>query len=368
MKIAITFNLKSACRSSPRLKPSRINFGWNLKNQDPGLRRDDKNFLEDTDEEFDAPETIEAIGRVLTDAGHEVVSVEADQAFLKNIQSAKPDFVFNLAEGYGGPLRESYVPMILESLGIPHSGSNGFTLALSLDKALTKMIARNAGVRTPDWTVIPAEAGILKTKTPAFAGITTFPSFLKPLREGSSKGIRLSSLVRNTKELEQETSRFYETYGEIPLILEKFIPGPEITVGALGTKNPKVMGMMQISWKEEQKKPFIYSLEVKRDWKKLVEYQVPPAIPKKTKKEIEEMAMTVHRALECRDISRVDFRLDKKGRPYFIEINPLPGLSPEYSDLVIMMRKLGMSYATLILSIMDHSLRRSPELTSAIKH
>ncbi len=341
MKIAIVFNLKS-------------------KNPSPGLP-------EDAHEEFDAPETIDAIALVFREKGHEVSLVEADSGVIENIQRIKPDFVFNIAEGTEGRNRESHVPMILEFLAIPYSHSDGFALALSLDKALTKMIAKEHGVRTPEFVVVEkANKGPdpLRTKTVrAPAHYLPFPIFLKPSSEGSSKGIRFSSLVKNKKGLEKECRRLWSGYGNIPLLAEQFIPGREVTVGVLGTANPRVIGMMEIGWKKgEERGDFIYSLETKRNWREWVEYQVPAPLSKKQAREIEMIAVKIHTALGCRDVSRVDFRIDKKGVPYFIEINPLPGLSPDYSDLVIMMRRLGMEHRSLILAIYAEAMKRYPQL------
>lgn len=276
--------------------------------------------------------------------------MEADLDFLEKIKKEKPDFVFNIAEGYEGRNRESYVPNILEFLGIPHTGSDGFTLALSLDKELTKMVARRHSVRTPDSWVIDNSQTV-----PA-----RFPLFLKPLREGSSKGIRITSLVHDKKEFQDECARIWKYYGNIALLAEEYIRGREITVGVLGTENPRVLGMMEIGWKEAERRrgDFVYSLEVKRNWREWVEYETPAPLTAGQQKEIESMAVTIHGALECRDISRADFRLDEKGIPYFLEINPLPGLSPDYSDLVLMIRQLGMTYEELILSIFEEALRR----------
>lgn len=267
--------------------------------------------------------------------------------------------MFNLAEGYAGRNRESYVPSLLEFLGIPHSGSDALTLAISLDKALTKILMCHHGVRTPGFSVIDCRGAV---SAPA-GGETPplhFPSFLKPLREGSSKGIRQSSVVHNTAQLKKEYARYRKDYGNIPLIAENYIRGREITVGVLGTRDPKVLGLMEIRWKKNEKRDFIYPLEVKRDWRKLVKYLVPAPLAPKLRKEISEMALKAHQILECCDVSRVDFRVNEKGVPYFIEINPLPGLSPDYSDLVILARGMGMTHRELILSIFKEACRRYP--------
>ena len=104
---------------------------------------------------------------------------------------------------------------------------------------------------------------------------------------------------------------------------------------------------------------FLYSLEVKRDWENQVEYLCPPPISGNLLPEISELALGVYDALGCRDVSRVDIRL-RGGRPHFLEVNPLPGLSPLYGDLVIMSRMMGWSYEQLIMEILKSASQRVP--------
>ncbi|MBI4398406.1 MAG: ATP-grasp domain-containing protein [Candidatus Omnitrophica bacterium] len=334
MKITITFNLKPG--PAPRLKSFT------------------SKIPEDAFEEFDTPETIEAIASVFRKEGHTVSLVEAGRDFFDAIRKTRPDFVFNIAEGFEGRNRESHVPAILEFLGIPFSGSDAFALALSLDKLAAKIIARSQGIRTPDFSIVSFPRRAMPK-----GGNNKL--FIKPLCEGSSKGIRFTSLVHNQKELMKECRRLRASYGPVPLMAEQFISGREITVGVLGTSQPQVLGLMEIRWKKPQEHgDFIYGLETKRNWKEWVEYEAPAPAPGVLKKEIETMAVRMHQALGCRDISRIDFRVDKKGKPYFLEINPLPGLSPEYSDLVLMMRRLGMSHHALVMAIFREALKRYP--------
>jgi len=157
--------------------------------------------------------------------------------------------------------------------------------------------------------------------------------------------------------LEEKTRWLLEKYGP-PILVEEFIQGPEFTVGVLGNEDPSVLGVMQIEIKGIPLDEGIYSLEIKREWEEKVRYHCPPPIDSPLLKKIEEVALRSYRTLDCRDVSRVDIRVGKDGIPYFLEINPLPGLSPIYGDLVIMARQIGWEYAKLIKTIFHHALKR----------
>ena len=148
-----------------------------------------------------------------------------------------------------------------------------------------------------------------------------------------------------------------ETYGP-PVLVEEFVGGPEFTVGILGNSDPVVLGVMQIEIKGSPTDEAIYSLEVKREWEEKVRYHCPPLIDLSLKKRVEEVALQAYRALDCRDVSRVDIRVGGDGIPYFLEINPLPGLSPTYGDLPIMAGRMGWEYSRLVKTIFNHALKR----------
>jgi D-alanine-D-alanine ligase len=140
--------------------------------------------------------------------------------------------------------------------------------------------------------------------------------------------------------------------------VEEFVKGPEFTVGILGNEDPFVLGVMQIEIKGRTPEESIYSLEVKREWEEKVRYHCPPTIDQDLSKKIEEVAIRSYRALECRDVSRVDIRVGDDRTPYFLEVNPLPGLSPVYGDLVMIARNMGWDYARLVKTIFHHALKR----------
>ena len=333
MRIGITCNLKD-----------------DLENLSPSL------LPEDAAEEWDHSETIQAIQKSLQSAGHEVHLLGSGLEVIEKIKRLKIDFVFNLAEGFEGRNRESHIPAVLELLGIPYSGSDPLGLAAALDKSFAKRIALSLGISTPDfWT---AE----RKKDLASIPQNRYPLFVKPLWEGSSKGIRLSSRVNDPMALEREFSRIFKDYSEQPVLIESHISGREVTIGILGNQSPEVMGMMEIRFRDPQKKDFCYSLETKRNWREEVEYLVPPKLEKKVMSEVQTAALNLFKALRLRDVARFDFRVDSGGTAYFLEVNPLPGLSPESGDLVILASKKGIAYRELILRILQAALNRYPEL------
>ncbi len=292
---------------------------------------------------------MEAIESVLKNTGHETLRLGGGRDFLISVLENHVDIVFNIAEGWGTRSREAQVPSVLEILGIPYTGSDPLTLALTLDKGMAKRVVMSAGVLTPRFTVLKSAKDLNHD--------LSFPLILKPAWEGSSIGIRRDSRVENVKEFNKKFEWLINSYRE-PTIVEEFIEGEEITVGVMGNESPRVIGMMMIRPSSESSRDFIYSLEVKRNWREEVEYICPPPLPKRILDELALSALSSYEALTCRDVARLDFRIGRNEKPYFLEANPLPGLNPETGDLPIMIQKEGMPYEKLILSILNHALRR----------
>ncbi len=327
----------------------RIGISYNLKN-DPSLPSP-KNLVEDSDEEFDSPETIEAIRQVLAKAGHEVFLLGGDLTVVEKIKKMGIEFVFNIAEGYSGRSREAHIPALLEMMGIPYSGSDPLALALTLDKALTKRIVQSLSIPTPDfWVLDNADAA---REIPE-----RFPLFAKPAGQGSSKGIRRSSRINNRVKLREELDRLFTHYPEDIVMIEECIPGREFTLGMLGNDSPEVIGMMEISFRNKEQKDFCYSLEVKRNWREEVEYTSGPSLDPSIERGIRESSLRIFKTLGLRDVARIDFRVNESGQFYFLEVNPLPGLSPVSGDLVILAEKKGWSYEQLILKITQFAISR----------
>ena len=301
-------------------------------------------------EEFDSEETIDAIREVLESEGHEVIKLGGDRGLIDRVRQGPIDIVFNIAEGLEGRNREAHIPALLEFLSIPYTGSDPLTLSLTLDKAMAKRVVMSQNIPTPRFKKIERMNDL--------DGLDLhYPLFIKLCYEGSSKGVRLDSKILDPRSLWEKTRSLLETYGS-PVLVEEFVKGPEFTVGVLGNDDPFVLGVMQIEIKGNPPEESIYSLEIKREWEEKVRYHCPPSIDQNLLKKIEEVALRSYRALECRDVSRVDIRVGEDRTPYFLEINPLPGLSPVYGDLVIMARSMGWDYARLVKTIFHQALKR----------
>jgi len=331
----------------------RIGITYNLKSDI--LPTSHASLPEDAAEEFDLPETIEAIQHVLSQEGHEVHLLGGDLAVIEKIKRLKIEFVFNIAEGFKGRNREAHIPALLELSSVPYSGSDPLGLAMTLDKALAKRIAISLDIPTPEFWILEEKEDLLFVPD-------HFPFFVKPLWQGSSIGIRTSSRVTTCSELKREVERLLESYPKEPILVEKFISGREFTVGIIGHKPPEVIGVMEISFSDPNRKDFCYSLEVKRNWKEQVQYQHPPNLKPEEARQIQDAALQLFKVLRLRDVARFDFRMDQEGKIYFLEVNPLPGLSPESGDLVILAQKVGLSYSQLIRRILESALARYPAL------
>ena len=310
---------------------------------------------DDAFEEYDSSETVELIATSLEAEGHTVTMLGGGREFLGKILNNKVDFVFNIAEGRGTyRSREAQVPSILEMMGIPYSGSDPQCLAISLDKPLTKKLVASEGVSTPDWRVIANRQELRQIDTCDFP----FPAIIKPAYEGSSKGIRLTSVVADAKQAIEVIDSLLEKYQQ-PTMMEEVILGDEVTVGIIGNSPPKILGIMRILPKQKNDY-FLYTLEVKRNYLELVDYECPAGLEEKVLQRIQISSLKVFEALGCRDFARLDFRISPAGVPYFLEINPLPGLG-DHSDLVIMAKKMGWNHKQLISAVLDAALERYPQ-------
>jgi D-alanine-D-alanine ligase len=236
-------------------------------------------------------------------------------------------------------------------LRIPYTHSDPLTLALTLDKNMAKRVVAAAGVATPRAVVLEGAASALDH------GLG-FPVIAKPLFEGSSMGIRAASRVETAPDLHRLVGRLLQDYGQ-PVLVEEFCPGPEYTVGVLGTgAGARVLAVMEIAPRHVPPGDFVYSLEVKRDFENQVEYVVPPRRAPEVLRAVERLALQAYRALGCRDIGRVDVRTAADGEPQFLEVNPLPGLNPRSADVAIMARRIGVGYEELIGAIVRGACER----------
>ncbi len=331
----------------------RIGIAYDLKSEPPS--QEDCRYPDDWQEEFDSPATIEAIAAALRELGHEVVLLGDGRELLERLLDDPPDLVFNMAEGQGvSRTREARVPAVLEMLGIPFTGSDPLTMAVTLDKDCAKRLVQSAGVAIPQGIVVEDRESKIEDQL-------SFPVIVKPAWEGSSKGIRSNCLVSTADELASAIESLQADHRQ-PILVEEFIDGDELTVGILGNDPPEILGIMRVLPRQPIPR-FIYSLDVKRDFLRQVRYECPARVPLENLEAVGRAAQTVFQALDCRDVARVDFRL-RNGVPYFLEVNPLPGLNPETSDLVIMARLCGWSYEKLIESILEAAMKRQWSVVS----
>jgi len=345
------WGLKDPRRSSsrpPRRGPLRVGFTYNVKRVKPAL-----DGTRDEEAEYDAPATVQAVREAIAAAGHEVIDLEATADLPALIETTRPDLVFNMAEGIKGRNRESQVPALLELLDIPYSGSDPAALNIALDKALAKKIVRQHGILTPNFFT-------MNTGKERLPRDLRFPLIVKPIAEGSSKGVHATSVVENEGELREAAHKMIAKYDQ-PALVEDYIGGREFTVGMLGERRPKVLPLMEVVFLDESENRPVYSFEFKQDWSSKIRYDVPARLEPAQLKALERAARECFIALGCRDVARVDFRMDEQGKIYFLECNPLPGLTPGWSDLVLIAKAAGIDYDALIAEILSGAIRRYKE-------
>jgi D-alanine-D-alanine ligase len=326
----------------------KIGITYDLKADLPA----DSNLPDDCQEEFDSPATLEAIAAVIRGMGHEVVLLGDGREMVQRVLAEPPDFVFNFAEGQGiSRSREARVPAVLEMLGIPYSGSDPLTLAATLDKDCARRLVQSHGGTVPRGQVFTPDHNLGSLRK---LSRLPYTAIVKPAWEGSSKGIRGKCVVDTPEELSRALEERRDQ--QQPLLVEEFIAGEELTVGVVGNDPPRVIGVLRVVPLRREER-FVYSLEVKRDYAQRVRYECPPRLPRADLEAVSEAALLAYRALGCRDIARIDYRV-RDGVPYFLEANPLPGLNPETSDLVILARMSGMPHDELVRAIVAAALKR----------
>ncbi|HEV3032869.1 MAG TPA: ATP-grasp domain-containing protein [Polyangia bacterium] len=336
--------VKPGARRRRPAEPLRIGFTFNVK-------RVDSKSGNDAEAEYDAPETIEAIRDALESYGHQVLPFEATAELPRQLMQQPVDLVFNIAEGVAGRNREAAVPALCELMGIPYTGSDAATLSIALDKALSKRVLMQHGILT-------AEFQVMETGRERLSPKLKFPLIVKPNQEGSSKGVSASaSVVDDEEALRAVVRELIERYRQ-PALIEVYVPGREFTVGLLGDRRPRVLPPMEILFKDKGNQRPVYDFQIKQEWEKHVRYECPAHLTPAELKAIERVCRETFAALDCRDVARVDLRLTPKGEFYVIEVNPLPGLTPGYSDLCLIATAAGIEYRTLIGDILEGGLKR----------
>jgi D-alanine-D-alanine ligase len=299
--------------------------------------------------EFDTEDTISGIENALIKSGFETERIGNINSLVNALSNGRKwDIVFNIAEGLYGFGRESQVPALLDAYKIPYTFSDAMVLALTLHKGMAKHVVNSFGIETSPFKVVKKIDEIEKIEL-------EFPLFVKPVAEGTGKGISRRSLVNDKQELEIICRELLNRFRQ-PVIVEEYLPGREFTVGIIGTgRRARIAGVIEVSHIKGNTSELVYGYNTKADYQDVVEYTVPEdEIIKKCSK----VALASWRALECRDGGRIDIRFNRKGKPSFIEVNPLAGLNPVHSDLPILCKKSGISFDMLINEIMNSAMRR----------
>jgi D-alanine-D-alanine ligase len=297
--------------------------------------------------EFDEEETIDALARALGELGHRVERVGRGIELAKRLAAGERwDLVFNVAEGVRGRSREAQVPAVCELFDQPYTFSDPLTCAITLDKPLAKRLVRDSGLPTAPFAVIERPEEV--------EGLALLPPlFVKPAAEGSSKGVTGRSRVGNREELREACTELLRDF-EQPVLVECYLPGREMTVGIVGNgEDARVVGVMEVLFVNGDGD---YTALNKKEYETRVRYQLLDGEP--VAQRARQVALAAYRALSCRDGARVDLRCDDSGEPHFLEVNPLPGLHPTYSDLPIMATLAGISYPDLLGRIIEASGRR----------
>ncbi len=304
---------------------------------------------DDAFEEYDTAKTVSSVAAALSRLPIHVEPLEADRRLPWRLEAGRYDFVFNMAEGRGRRCREAIPAAVCELLGIPFTGSDMLTLAIALDKAAARRLV------SPE---VPVARAVLLDGPAIDADLhgLTYPVIVKPNDEGSSKGLRGQPVAHSPAAATARARWLMETYG-CPVLIEEFLAGTEVTVGVAGNQSEtRILGVMEIAPVNPQPL-WTYSLEVKRDWQRRVRYHVPPRLDAPVVGTIESHALTAYRLLGCRDLARLDFRLDAHGVPHFLECNPIPGLHPTSGDIVILSRQT-LPYEDLVQGVFLDAARR----------
>ncbi len=313
---------------------------------------------DDTYAEWDTEETIQAVIAELAER-HTVTPIEANEEAFQKLLAVQPEIVFNIAEGLRGPSREAQIPALLELLGIPYTGSDTLTLGICLDKSRAKEIL--------SYYKIPTAPFVVLSSLEEFGNATALlPAVVKPLYEGSSKGILNSSVVCTQADLRREVKRVLTDYEE-PALVERFLPGREFTVALLGNGSSlQVFPVVELRLdKLPQGVNPIYSYEAKWVWDQsdhpIEMYDCPARIDRRLEGRIKEICVDAFRVLRVRDWCRIDLRLDESGEPNILELNPLPGILPnpdDHSCFPMAARKAGLNYQQMLNAVLESAAQR----------
>jgi len=306
----------------------------------------------DADAEFEPVETVDVLAEALRRCGTKPVRIGTACSLQQQLcEGLTLDAALTIAEGQGSRNREAHAPILLEMAGIPQWGSDAFTLSLTLDKATTKDLAVRANVRTPAWAVFASAESVTARALPG-----PFPLFVKPRYEGTSKGIRPASKVNSLAACRAEVERQIELYRQ-DVIVEAFVEGGgEFTVAVVGNNPPHALPALQRAV-ESTTGIGLHALERRgapdREW----DYTIAGTLSDPLETQLCRDALRIYQKLECRDVARVDFRVDAEGKPYFLEINPLPTFAPD-GTFAIIAELMNRSYPDLLAEVLAAGLRQ----------
>lgn len=345
----------------------RVALLANLKKNAPRF----KGMAEDQWDDLDSENTVNALVDAIRSGGHTCEFLEGDITLYDTIRKFKPDICFNICEGHFGDSREAQIPALLEMLRIPYTGSQVLSLALSLDKPMTKRVLHYHELPSPPFQVFE------RVDEP-ISDDMTFPMFVKPSREGTGMGVSAKSIVHNEQELQEQVDYVIRKYKQTALV-EKYIEGREVTLGLVGNLRgptarrlpedesaPRIwegldfLPPMEVDLKPFEDSDVVYGNRLKVELADKLNYLCPAPLDQALIDDLEWYTAAVFRVMGARDVSRVDFRLDihDNWKPYILEINPLPGLSPGISDLVIEAAAKGINHTQLVNMILDAALLR----------
>jgi D-alanine-D-alanine ligase len=308
-------------------------------------------YGEEETAELDRPDTIDAIEAALIELGYQPDRIGNGRQLVNRLaEGDRWDLVFNISEGLHGNAREAQVPSILDLYEIPYTFSDPLVMAITLHKDLTKTVVRHGGVPTPDFALIGQVSDLDHLALP-------FPLFAKPVAEGTSKGISAASRVQDPQSLRQVCAELLERFHQ-PVLVETFLGGREFTMGIAGTgQHAKILGTMEILLLPTAEAE-VYSYVNKEECDDRVQYRLVRGDDDEEVRRAEAIALRAWRVLGCRDGGRVDIRSDAHAQPQFLEVNPLPGLHPQHSDLPILCTHLGISYVSLVDRIVRSARQR----------
>ncbi|MGF1506024.1 MAG: hypothetical protein ACFB51_12970 [Anaerolineae bacterium] len=358
MRIAVLANLKKNAPSLPTMSPDQ---------------RDD----------LDSEATINHILNALEAGGHSAAFFEANinppHDLIEALRGYGPDLCFNIAEGHTGDGREAQIPAMLEMLRLPYTGSRVLTLALTLDKPMTKRVLMYHGLPSAEFQVFDHPDDPLDDDLLDADGSLRFPMFVKPSREGTGMGVAASSIVHTIEDLRERVAAQIAAY-EQPILAERYIRGRELTVGVVGNLGPTAarrtaaftapavlpdeltffppLEIKLDAYPESE--AGLYTNRMKEEWVDDWHYLCQAPVDADLLDRLNRLTAAVFRVTGWLDVARVDFRLDadRDNEPVILEVNPLPGLNPVYSDLCVEARAAGWSYEQLITTIVELAAER----------